>query len=170
MFTVAPHCQILEQLVLKDSSRKLVVICTINYFFNLYLMFYITFDVTVCKIFTWDLYQEFVRVAVEFGESDRWDSSRSCRHGPFSNEQLYISVTDAWGSTSVGPTRQWDGARCRKMEDKSTTAGTDRGSLVIWHEAKWGGPTGSIGSWQELMSRGYIYSPDHIYIYRQIFS
>ena len=32
MFTVAPYCQIMEQLGLKDSSRKLVAICTINYF------------------------------------------------------------------------------------------------------------------------------------------
>ena len=32
MFTVAPYCQIMEQLGLKDSSRKLVAICAISYF------------------------------------------------------------------------------------------------------------------------------------------
>ena len=39
MFTVAPHCQIMEQLVLKDSSRKLVAIYAISYFLSLYLIF-----------------------------------------------------------------------------------------------------------------------------------
>ena len=38
MFTVAPHCQIMKQLDLKDSSRKLVAIYAINYFFSLYLI------------------------------------------------------------------------------------------------------------------------------------
>ena len=38
MFTVVPHCQIMEQLGLKDSSRKLVVIYTISYFLSLYLI------------------------------------------------------------------------------------------------------------------------------------
>jgi hypothetical protein len=32
MFTVAPYYQIMEQLGLKDSSRKLVAICAISYF------------------------------------------------------------------------------------------------------------------------------------------
>ncbi len=48
MFTVAPHCQIMEQLGLKDSSRNLHVICIISYFFHLYLILHIcvqTFDV-----------------------------------------------------------------------------------------------------------------------------
>ena len=31
MFTEVPHCQIMEQLGLKDSSNKLVVICVISY-------------------------------------------------------------------------------------------------------------------------------------------
>ena len=34
MFNVAPHCQIMEQLGLKDSYRKLVAICVISYFFK----------------------------------------------------------------------------------------------------------------------------------------
>ena len=32
MFIVAPHCQIIEQLNLKDSSRKLVAISAISCF------------------------------------------------------------------------------------------------------------------------------------------
>ena len=32
MFTVEPHCQIIEQLGLKDSSRKLAAIYVISYF------------------------------------------------------------------------------------------------------------------------------------------
>ena len=47
MFTVAPHCQIMEQLCLKDSPRKLVAIYVIS-FFNLYLILHAgvqTFDV-----------------------------------------------------------------------------------------------------------------------------
>ena len=32
MVTVAPHYQIMEQLGLKDSLRKLVAICVISYF------------------------------------------------------------------------------------------------------------------------------------------
>ena len=32
MFIVASHCQIMKQLGLKDSSRKLVAICEISYF------------------------------------------------------------------------------------------------------------------------------------------
>ena len=54
MFTVAPNCQIIEQLDLKDSSYKLVAICAISYFLSLYLIFYAgvqTFDMTWCKIF-----------------------------------------------------------------------------------------------------------------------
>jgi hypothetical protein len=47
MFTVAPHCQIMEQLGLKDSSRKLVTICAINYFFSLYLILHAG---TICAI------------------------------------------------------------------------------------------------------------------------
>ena len=48
MFTVATHCQIMEQLGLKDSSRNLYAICVIS-FFHLYLILYEcvqTFDVT----------------------------------------------------------------------------------------------------------------------------
>ena len=48
MFTVAPYYQIMKQLGLKDSSRKLVTICVISYFLSLYLIFYAsiqTFDV-----------------------------------------------------------------------------------------------------------------------------
>ena len=47
MFSVTPHCQIIEQLGLKNSSRKLVVIYAIS-FFSLYLIRYVdvqTFDV-----------------------------------------------------------------------------------------------------------------------------
>ena len=50
---VAPNYQIMEQLGLKDSSRKLVVICAISYFFSLYLILYAsfqTFEVIVLKI------------------------------------------------------------------------------------------------------------------------
>ncbi len=32
MFTVASHCLIMEQLDLKELSRKLVAICAISYF------------------------------------------------------------------------------------------------------------------------------------------
>ena len=32
MFTIASHCQIMEQLDLKDLFRKLVAICAISYF------------------------------------------------------------------------------------------------------------------------------------------
>jgi hypothetical protein len=49
MFTVAPHCQIMEQLGLKDSSRNLHAICVISYFFRLYLILHAcvqTFNVT----------------------------------------------------------------------------------------------------------------------------
>ena len=48
----------MEQLGLKDSSRKLVTICVISYYFSLYLILYTdmqTFDVIGCKIFTWKL-------------------------------------------------------------------------------------------------------------------
>ena len=38
MFTVAPHSQIMEHLGLKDSSRKLVAIGAISYYFCLYLI------------------------------------------------------------------------------------------------------------------------------------
>ena len=38
MFTVAPHCQIMDWLGLKNSSRKVVAICAIIYFFSLYLI------------------------------------------------------------------------------------------------------------------------------------
>jgi hypothetical protein len=38
MFTVAPHCQIIEQLGLKNSSHNLHAICVISYFFHLYLI------------------------------------------------------------------------------------------------------------------------------------
>ena len=55
MFTVAPHYQIMEQLGLKDSSRKLVAICAISYFFSLYLILHAgvqTFDLTRCGVGT----------------------------------------------------------------------------------------------------------------------
>ena len=58
MFTVASHRQIMEQLGLKDLSRKLVTTCAVSYFFSLYLILYAgvqTFDMTGCKIFTWEL-------------------------------------------------------------------------------------------------------------------
>ena len=48
MFTVAPHSQVMEQLGLKDLSRKLVVICAVIYFFSLCLILHAgvqTFDV-----------------------------------------------------------------------------------------------------------------------------
>ncbi len=47
MFTVAPHCQLMKQLGLKDSSRNLHAICVISFF--LYLILHAcaqTFDVT----------------------------------------------------------------------------------------------------------------------------
>ena len=49
MFTVAPRCQIMDSLGLKDSSRKLVASCTIKFVITLYLILYAcvqTFDVT----------------------------------------------------------------------------------------------------------------------------
>ena len=63
MFTVAPHCQIMAQLALKDSSRNLHAICVISYFFHLYLILYACvqtfnvtgFNVTGCKILQVDL-------------------------------------------------------------------------------------------------------------------
>ena len=58
MFTVAPHCQIMMQLDLKNSSRNLHAICVISYFFHLYLILYVcvqTFDVIECKILPRDL-------------------------------------------------------------------------------------------------------------------
>ena len=57
MFTVAPNCQIMEQLGLKGSSRKLHAICVISFFY-LYLILYAcvqTFDVTWWKILPRDL-------------------------------------------------------------------------------------------------------------------
>ena len=45
---------------LKDSSRRVVVICKINYFFCLYLIFYAyvqTFDETVCKLLEEELHK-----------------------------------------------------------------------------------------------------------------
>ena len=48
----------MEQLGLKDSFRKIVLICAISYFFILYLILYIgvqMFDVTGCKSFGMDL-------------------------------------------------------------------------------------------------------------------
>ncbi len=47
----------MEQLGLKDSSRKLVAICAIS-FFSLYLILHAgvhAFDVTGYKIFVWEL-------------------------------------------------------------------------------------------------------------------
>ncbi len=47
MFTITPHCQTMEQLGLKDSSRNLHAICVISYFFRLYLVLHTcvqTFD------------------------------------------------------------------------------------------------------------------------------
>jgi hypothetical protein len=38
MFTVAPQCQSMDKLGLKNLSRKLVAICAISYFFSLYLI------------------------------------------------------------------------------------------------------------------------------------
>ena len=48
MFTVAPHYQIMEQLGLKDLSRKLVTICTISYF-----LAYIEYFMQVFKHSMW---------------------------------------------------------------------------------------------------------------------
>jgi len=53
MFTVAPRCQIMNQLGLKDSSRKLVANYAISFIISLYLILqtYIqTFDTTITKI------------------------------------------------------------------------------------------------------------------------
>ncbi len=49
MFTVAPHCQIMEQLGLKDSSRKLNVIYAISCSFSLYLIL-INIDVQIFDV------------------------------------------------------------------------------------------------------------------------
>ena len=49
MFTVAPLCQIMDYLGLKDSSRKLVANCAISFIISLYLILHAyvqTFDVT----------------------------------------------------------------------------------------------------------------------------
>ena len=49
MFTVAPRCQIMDWLGLKDSSRKLVVSYAISFVISLYLILHAcvqTFDVT----------------------------------------------------------------------------------------------------------------------------
>ena len=49
MFTVAPRCQIMDELGLKDSSRKLVASCAISFIIGLYLILHAcvqTFDVT----------------------------------------------------------------------------------------------------------------------------
>ena len=53
MFTVVPHCQIMEKLGSKDLSRKLVAICVISYSFSIYLILHAdvqTFYVIGCKI------------------------------------------------------------------------------------------------------------------------
>ncbi|KAF2947521.1 hypothetical protein DAI22_02g374300 [Oryza sativa Japonica Group] len=53
MFTVVPHCQIMEKLDSKDLSRKLVVIYVISYSFSIYLILHAdvqTFYVIGCKI------------------------------------------------------------------------------------------------------------------------
>jgi hypothetical protein len=50
MFTVAPHCQIMVQLGLKDSSRNLHAICVIGFFLHLKLHACAqTFDVAALK-------------------------------------------------------------------------------------------------------------------------
>ena len=41
MFTVAPRCQIMDQLCLKDSSRKLVASCVISFVVSLYLILHV---------------------------------------------------------------------------------------------------------------------------------
>ena len=49
MFTVAPRCQIIDKLGLKDLSRKLVASCAISFVISLYLILHAcvqTFDVT----------------------------------------------------------------------------------------------------------------------------
>ena len=49
MFTVGPRCEIMDQLGLKDSSRKLVTSCAISFVISLYLILHAciqTFDVT----------------------------------------------------------------------------------------------------------------------------
>ena len=53
MFTVVPHCQIIDELGLKDSSRKLVANYVISFVINLYLILHACvkiYDVTVTKI------------------------------------------------------------------------------------------------------------------------
>lgn len=67
MFTVTPHCQIVEQLYLKYSSCKLVAICAISYFFSLYLILHAdvwVFDVIGCKILGWNLNRPLVWYAI----------------------------------------------------------------------------------------------------------
>ena len=45
MFNVAPHCQIIKQLGLKDSSRSLHAICLIS--FCLYLILYVYVQINI---------------------------------------------------------------------------------------------------------------------------
>jgi hypothetical protein len=58
MCTVALYCQIMDWLGLKDSSRKVLAIYVISYFFSLYLILHAcvqTFDVIERKVLTWKL-------------------------------------------------------------------------------------------------------------------
>jgi hypothetical protein len=50
MFTVAPHCQIMDKLDLIDLSRKLVSIRTINFVINLCLILLIRVKHPMCRI------------------------------------------------------------------------------------------------------------------------
>ena len=64
MFTIALHCQIMEQLGLKDSSCKVVAICIVSYFFKPIFNTSCrcqTFDMTWCKILEWDSPKFFLR-------------------------------------------------------------------------------------------------------------
>ena len=58
MFTVAPHCQIMSQLGLKDSSRNFRQNCVIGFYFRPYLILHAcvqTFDVMGEKFLFWEL-------------------------------------------------------------------------------------------------------------------
>ncbi len=55
MFTVAPHCQIMVQLDLKDSSRNLHSNCVIGFFSHFILHTCVqTFDVMGEKFLFWE--------------------------------------------------------------------------------------------------------------------
>ena len=53
MFTVAPNSQIIEQLGLKNSSRKLIPLCAISYLFCLYLILYV--GIQIFNVIEWKI-------------------------------------------------------------------------------------------------------------------